>query len=321
MSSTLHSDRNDQLVTLLLDHPSGMRPAEIARELGVNRSTISRYNFPPYIYENESGCLCLNRATLPVALDFTLDEAMAVHLATRLLATRMDRRNPHAASALRKLGKALTRFAPNISRHVIHSAEVMEGPQQITDVVYLSALQTLTRAWAEGRKTHIVYRRHSNAKPSEYIFSPYFIEPNAVGQSTYVIGWAEPANARRNFKIERIESIELLDERYRLPDDFDPSALLANSWGIWITDAEPVQVVLRFSPSVVDRVNESRWHSSEEKKELDDGSLQWSAWVSEPLEVVPWIRGWGSEVEVLEPLGLRQQFAEEARALLAQYSC
>ena len=41
-----------------------------------------------------------------------LDEAMAVHLATRLLTTRMDRQNPHAAAALRKLGLALEKLAP-----------------------------------------------------------------------------------------------------------------------------------------------------------------------------------------------------------------
>ena len=29
----------------------------------------------------------------------------------------------------------------------------------------------------------------------EYIFSPYYIEPNAIGQSTYVIGFREPPKA------------------------------------------------------------------------------------------------------------------------------
>jgi CRISPR-associated endonuclease/helicase Cas3 len=40
-----------------------------------------------------------------------LNEALALHLATRLLAPRMDRQNPHAAAALRKLGISLERLA------------------------------------------------------------------------------------------------------------------------------------------------------------------------------------------------------------------
>ena len=136
-------------------------------------------------------------------------------------------------------------------------------------------------------------------------FAPYFIEPYAVGQTTHVIGWREPPGAVRTFKVERIQRIELTARSYAIPDDFDPRELLAEAWGIWYTEAEPVEVVLRFHPRVAGRVRETRWHRSEQIEEQADGSLLWRARVAELQEMLPWVRGWGADVEVVEPEELR----------------
>jgi len=154
----------------------------------------------------------------------------------------------------------------------------------------------------------------------DYDFAPYFIEPYAVGRTTYVIGWREPPGAIRTFKLERIQRIALTDREYTIPEDFDPREKLADAWGIWYTEAEPVEVVLRFHPRVAHRVRETQWHRSEQVEEQPDGSLLWRAWVAEPQEMVPWIRGWGGDVEVLEPPELRDRMTGEARRLAEAYS-
>jgi predicted DNA-binding transcriptional regulator YafY len=107
---------------LLLSHPQGLSQAEIARKLGVHRSTVTRYlpDLPPHIYIDDFDGYRwkIDRQAYLVKVHFNLNEAMAVHLAARLLATRMDRVNPYAASALCKLGLALQSLAPQISSHV-----------------------------------------------------------------------------------------------------------------------------------------------------------------------------------------------------------
>jgi CRISPR-associated endonuclease/helicase Cas3 len=153
----------------------------------------------------------------------------------------------------------------------------------------------------------------------EYAFAPYFIEPYAVGRTTHIIGWREPPDAIRTFKIERIKSVTLLEEPYAIPDGFDPRDLLADAWGIWYTEEEPVEVVLRFHPFVSHRVRETRWHRSEELEDQADGSLIWRARVAEPQEMVPWIRGWGADVEVLAPDELRDWMRAETRRLAKAY--
>ncbi len=319
------SQRLLQIEELLWAHPEGMTRAEIARRLNVNRSTIGRYldkdHLPPSIYEDDldGNKLKLDRSADLTKASFSLHEIMAIHLATRLLATRTDKQNPHAASSLRKLGMALRRLDNNVSRHLLRSAEMMDEAAAYRDPVYLDVLQKLTEAWSVGRKVKVSHQME-DGRVFEYTFSPYFIEPYAVGQTAHVIGWREPPSAVRTFKVERLRSAEILRDSYEIPDDFDPRAKLANAWGIWYTEAEPVEVVLKFHPRVAKRVEETRWHQSQQTVLEADGSLLWRAWVAEPQEMLPWIRGWGSKVEVLEPVKLRESLIREARQLAELYA-
>lgn len=317
------TERLLQMEALLLANPQGLTQSEMARRLGVDRSVIHRnlYDFQK-IYPtiaHEDGRISLDRSAYLVKVAFTLHESTAVHLAARLLATRMDRQNPHAASALRKLGVALEKLAPRISTHVKQSAEVMDDTTQWQDPRYLDVLEKLTLAWAELRKVKVWHRSDKAGKVFEYLLYPYFIEPYAVGQTTHLISYDEALGKMRTLKIERIERVELTQEHYEIPTDFDPRDLLSDAWGIWYTTSDPVEVTLKFHRNVSERLKETRWHRSEEETELEDGSILWKAKVAEPQEMTPWIRSWGADCEVLEPKALREALIREAQELAELY--
>jgi CRISPR-associated endonuclease/helicase Cas3 len=314
------SSRLLEIEALLLAYPEGMSQAEISRKLGVNRSTILRNLADvPNVNQGDDGLLRIDRAAYLVNLRLNLNEALALHLATRLLATRMDRQNPHAAAALRKLGLALELLAPCLSRHIQQSADAMDDPTQRQDPNYLRTLETLTLAWADLRKVRVWHRRDDGGI-SETVFSPYFIEPYAVGQAVHTIGWREPPGALRTLKLDRIERIERLPTPYEIPPDFCPAELFKDAWGIWYTGEAPVEVVLKFSPQVARRVRETRWHRSEQVTALEDGSLLWKAMIAEPIEMLNWIRGWGADVEVLEPERVRRMMVNEVQRLTQLYN-
>jgi len=315
--------RLTEIENLLLAHPEGLTQAEIARRMGVNRSTINRYppNLPGHIYidDLDHDKWKIDRQAYLVHVKFDLNEALAIHLATRLLATRMDRQNPFAASAMRKLGMALEHLAPQICRHMQQSADSMDESDRRQDSRFLDVMRGLTSSWAEQRKVNIRHRSERTGVVSEYLFSPYFIEPYALGQTIMLIGLSDPPGRLRTLKIERIERVEPAAERYEIPDDFDPHALLADAWGIWYTEEPPVEVVLKFSARVANRVRETRWHRSEQLTELEDGSLLWRAWIAEPQEMLPWVRGWGADVEVMEPQRMREAVVEEVIKMARLY--
>ncbi len=322
------SARLIQVENLLLAHPEGLTQAEIARRLQVDRATINRYlvDLPKHIYIEDDGRLKIDRTADLINVHLNLHEALAVHLASRLLATRMDRQNRYAAAALRKLGLAMERWAKRISTHVLQSADVMDDAARRDDPVYLDVLERLTEAWANERKVHVWHQGEAGERVFEYLLSPYFIEPYAVGQTTHVMGMAQLLGEKgwsgekmRTFKIERIRRAEVTRDPYKIPADFDPRALLADAWGIWYSEGEPVEVVLKFSTGVARRVQETRWHRSEQETLEADGSITWRARIAEPKEMIPWIRGWGADVEVLEPKDLREALEKEVRRMARVY--
>ena len=58
--------------------------------------------------------------------------------------------------------------------------------------------------------------------------NPYFIEMTGVGYSTYLIGYGESAdrNGITTFKLNRISKVNILDEDFDIPDDFNIEKLL-----------------------------------------------------------------------------------------------
>ncbi|GIV99946.1 CRISPR-associated helicase Cas3' [Roseiflexus sp.] len=322
------AERLLQIEQLLLAHPEGLTQAELARRLGVNRSTILRNlaDASRHIYEEPDGRLKIDHCADLINLRLNLHEALAMHLAARLLATRMDRQNRHAAAALRKLGHAIERWAQRISVHVLHAADIMDDAAQRDDPVYLSVLETLTEGWASERKVRVWHQLATGEKVLEYLFSPYFIEPYAIGQTTHVIGRARLLGERgwsgekmRTFKIERIRRAEMTAEIYQIPEDFDPRVYLSDAWGIWSSEGEPVEVALHFSAPAARRVQETRWHRSERTELQPDGSLIWRARIAEPKEMIPWIRGWGADCEAVSPDWLRKELEKEVRKMARVY--
>jgi len=316
-------ERLTQMKHLLLAHPRGLLKAEVARRIGVHRSTIGEYvddltNMGVPLYETDDGRIAIDRDRYKVEVQLTQHESLALHLSARLLTTRTDKHNPHAASALRKLGDALEPLAPFISQHLQLSADVLDDNSRRRDPVFMQVLETLTRAWSEGRKVHLTHQME-DGKVFEYDFAPYFIEPYAVGRTVHAIGLREPPGKVRTFKVERIRTIALLDTPYTIPPDFDPREKLKDAWGIWYTEREPEKVILRFSRQVASRVRETQWHHSESVTEEADGSLIWQANVAEWHEMLHWIRGWGSQCEVMEPQELRVELMRESKRLTQLY--
>ena len=313
--------RLNYIEILLWSHPEGLRPADIARRLGVHRSTVSRYlcDLPDYIYVDDDGKWKISEFADLFRLTLNIHEALALHLAARMMTARTDKINPHAAALLRKLGLALEKSAPAMARHILRAADQLDDSSRKFEPAYVENLQKLTMAWVTRKVVKVQHRHIESGQVYEYRFAPYFIEPYPLGRTTHVIGWRRPPGALRTFKIERIVTVEITREAYEIPEDFDPYELLQHAWGIMYAEGEPAEIVLRFTPEVAPRVRETRWHPTEVIETCEDGSLMWKARVADPVEMLPWIRGWGKDVEVLAPAFLRTRIREEVRSLAARY--
>lgn len=302
-------------------HPNGMTTGELARRYQKDPATI--YRDLTYLQsvgtvltkEKRRWRLDVRRSLHSVKL--SSHELMALYLAARLLSRQSDEHNPHVVSALDKLADALRTRSPLIARHIAQAAAaVRERPARDP---YVQVLEALTLAWAQGRKVRLRYRSYTTGEATERVFAPYFIEPSSIGYACYVIGFDELRGAVRTLKVERIAEAQLSEERYEVPATLNPVHQLATAWGVWWSDDGETEVTLRFAPRVVRRVKESIWHHSQRIEDLPDGSCLFTVRVGSTMEFKPWVRQWGADVEVLAPLTLRNELAEEARALAALY--
>ncbi len=118
-----------QFQALLWTHPRALTQSEISTRLGVHRSTISKYvPYSPgdiFIFVDIRWQWKINHSADLVNVHFNLHEVTAVHRSARLIATQIDRKNPHAGAALRKLSVALEKLAPHVSRHMAQLAGAM----------------------------------------------------------------------------------------------------------------------------------------------------------------------------------------------------
>lgn len=83
--------------------------------------------------------------------------------------------------------------------------------------------------------------------------------------------------------------------------------------------AEPYEVVLCFDSYQARWIRERTWHPSQRITEQADGSLILRLTVAGEGDLMRWVLGYGSHVEVLEPGWLRERVAEEARRMARRY--
>ena len=305
-----------QLEESLLLKPGGMRVSELSSHFKVNRRTIYRdLNFlaeqgVPLWQEN--GIFRINRARYQMTIRLTYHESVALVLAGLLLARTFDERNPHVISALRRLAVTL----PEPFRAQLERAAFRTQSQQANHR-HTAVLEAIAEGWGTGHKVEIAYCSAKDDTLHERTIAPYILEPTAAG--VYVIGHDEASGEIRTFKLERVQTARVLPDPYIIPADFDPISYLKNSWQI-MTGEEPVEVILRFIREAAVYVRERIWHASQIIDSHPDGGLTLRLCIAEPREMLPWIRSWGPQVEVIAPDWLRERVAEELRKGAEMYS-
>lgn len=311
-----------RVANLLKSHPEGIRAEDIAVRLGISKRTAYRdltalggeLGLPTW---SDAGLWGILDAAFLPPLKLTTSEAMAVFLAARLMVRYADKYDPDLASAFEKLSEGLP--AP-LTEHVARSLDVLQRAAKVP--AFVDHVHALTKAWAERRVVEIAYAagRYEGRSPESRraTVRPYLIEPSTQTHALYLIGHDEGRGGLRTFKIERIRAVTVTPRTFEPPEAGSIEGLMRRAWDI-IADQPATTVVLRFVPSVADRVAETIWHPSQAIERQGDGSLLWRATVAGTIEVRLWILSWGDEVEVLEPPILRDDVAGTLRRGLARY--
>ena len=316
-------EKHDRLVrlwrelVLLQAHPRGLTSAQIAERIGVTQRTAQRDLTAlenelrvPFVKQGARYALVEGYFLQPVG--FTVPEATAMAIGARLMWRYADRANPFAQAAYEKLAAVL----PGPMKEPV--MEVADGlATKPNDGVWTKVFAALTTAWAERRKVRLRYAKEDGSS-SERVVWPLFLEPTPYAHALYLIAYDEKKREARNFRLDRITGVVVLEQRFDPPLGSSLRKMLGHAWGIWTSD-HPVEVVLRFTPRVAARVVATTWHESQEVQELAGGGVELRLVIAEPTEIRSWILGWGKECEVVSPAALRESILGELVEAAAEY--
>jgi proteasome accessory factor C len=166
-------------------------------------------------------------------------------------------------------------------------------------------LRRLREAHRTRRRVRLTYRKAGAEEPSCRLLCPYGIVFTS-GMWYVVADCGE--EGLRIFRLDRVEEVDVLEERYPAPEDFSLDAVIREGKAFLSADAGTLRV--RYSPRI------ARWISEREGKAVEsDGSLV----LEHPLADTDWavrhVLQYGPDAEVLEPAEVREEIVRRLSAL------
>jgi predicted DNA-binding transcriptional regulator YafY len=286
---------------------------ELAEEFGVHRRTILRWartlaedDEPWVVREHRDGAAWIRLRAEPLSAG--IFQFAATYAATRVLAagkdpvlalsaeTVVERVRDSLSPADRKLiGRVASAF-----HYVPFAPKSYSDKEDILDVLVRGALRC--------RVVRASYRSASG-KAFEESIEPYTLV--LYRDALYVLARTPGARKLRIFAVDRFQKAKLVEgESFTVRTGFTPAEAIGDL-GLWQGEGNAVEVVLAFRADAVLRIRERTWPGLKGWRTLEDGREAMTVTLHVTPEVVTWILGWGSAVEVLRPPSLRTAVAEE----------
>ena len=260
------------------------------------RSIAERFDDPGGFLDNiqifmESGGVKVTAMHFHRPMRLTLAELGALELGLALVAAgRTPEDRKPIASARERLRQVIAKLPKDPFPPELHVAGESGSEHD------LATLAIIGKAMRNNRKVRLAYRGGSAKRTSQRVVCPYQYA-YAVG-AWYLIAHCEQSKGIRVFRVDRIESVERLDDTYVVPADFSPKDIVKD--GQVFHGGAPETVTIRYGPAV------ARWIAEREHRTLEkDGSLVREYPLADPTWVVRHVLQYGADAEVVGPPGAR----------------
>lgn len=176
--------------------------------------------------------------------------------------------------------------------------------------------ETISDAIRKQRQLKIEYKAVNKKQSTDRIINPYTIVFHEGIWHLYA--HCHLRNSIRCFSLDRIKSLDVLNETFKKPDNFDIEENINKNWGIWQGKETTVKVI--FYSKVAEYVTRKKlWHSSEKRKILPNGDVELTFKVSGTFEIKFWINSWIPNVKVIEPKELIEEIKRDLKESLLFY--
>ena len=178
-------------------------------------------------------------------------------------------------------------------------------------------LQQIIKAMKDNRKIHLTYRRYGSAEDGNYTLAPYCIK--LFNKRWYLLACFDSGRLS-TFSLDRIKGIEVLQDKFKIDEDFDAEVYFNGSYGIVVFDEMPCErIVLRAYGYEPYYLRDLPLHHSQREINTTEEYTDFELRLKPTADFKTHLLSRGEWVEVLEPQSLADEIVEWHQKAIERY--
>jgi hypothetical protein len=178
-------------------------------------------------------------------------------------------------------------------------------------------LRPIIDAIKDSATVRIDYQRFHENQPAEYTVEPYFLK--LFRRRWYLVGYCREMGRIYTFSLDRLQRMSRTEESFTIPD-INEDDFFGNSFGIiWSADDKPNIVKIRVYGEQADYIRSLSLHNSQKEVATEPTYADFEYFVLITYDFVQELLSHGENVEVLEPVRLREEMKRHAEAMMQYY--
>lgn len=178
-----------------------------------------------------------------------------------------------------------------------------------SDAMYLSPIMEAIRT---GKKLRMTYKKFLAAEPHTFVLEPFCLK--AFKQRWYVAGRPdEHPDEIRVYGLDRVQNLDLTEEDYTIPEDFDAQVFFHNYYGIWHDVNTPAEnIIIRVTTAGANYLRSLPLHHSQKEIETTPDYACFQYYIAPTFDFIQELRTHGQNLKVLVPQWLADRMKADA---------
>jgi hypothetical protein len=179
-------------------------------------------------------------------------------------------------------------------------------------------LTTIMEAMTEGQKIRISYHKYTRSEAETLTLHPYAVKEFA--KRWYLVAHCEERGALRVYGLDRITEMDVTEDSFKMPRNFDVDETFATSFGTYLPEGKAELITFRTSKTEARFLRDLPIHSSQEEVATDDKEhVTFNIFVCPNKSLIMEFCKFGKELEVISPAEVREAIQQHLSAALEVY--
>lgn len=179
-------------------------------------------------------------------------------------------------------------------------------------------LSTVLEAMKSNNTLHITFKAFTMKEPKRFLVEPYCVKMSA--QRWYMLARNTEHKNLRLYSLDRIETVEISNTRFVLPDDFNAKDYFAEFFGIVLDESVPLQtIILRADKYHQNYMRTLPLHPTQREIFACDDYADFELRLRPTYDFYMKLMSFGNMIKVLEPKNLQEEICKWLENTIEMY--